>query len=320
MKSIEKTDVVSLARTEFQFVSPTNGDAHCDVCAVIVTYNPEPSFEQNVRALLPQVSKVIIVDNQSSPAAHSLVSQAAAACDVEVIWNQQNLGIAGALNVGIRRALARPYSWIATFDQDSRVAPDYVAAILKAYSACPFRDDVAMVGGNYSNPIQEREDNPIPRASGFVFREIKSTITSGCFVRSMVFGICGQYDESLFMDYVDHEFCLRLRKHRFRIIQAGNALLQHEIGSPTMHRFLWKNYLSTNHSSTRRSNNAHNRLLVYRRYLNSEISWVLNDGFGWLREIIKVALVERDRAEKLVSAAKGAWDAMKEPSYPQFKR
>jgi rhamnosyltransferase len=308
---------VNLARTEFQFVSPPNAGAHSDVCAVIVTYNPEPSFEQNVRALLPQVSKLIIVDNQSTSAGHSVIAQTAATCDVEVIWNQQNLGIAGGLNAGINRALAAgPYSWIATFDQDSRVAPDYVAAILKAYSACPFRDEVAIICANYSNLIQECEDNPIPRANGFVFREIKSAITSGSFVKSIVFGICGQYDESLFMDYVDHEFCLRLRKHRFRIIQAGNALLQHEIGSPTSHRFLWKRFVSTNHSSTRRYHNAHNRLLVYRRYLNSEISWVLNDGFGWLREIIKVALVERNRAEKLVSTAKGAWDAMKEPSSP----
>ena len=45
--------------------------AHADICAVIVTYNPDSSFEQNVRALLPQVGKLVIVDNQSSSATHS---------------------------------------------------------------------------------------------------------------------------------------------------------------------------------------------------------------------------------------------------------
>lgn len=290
---------------------------NADVCAVMVTYNPEPSFEQNVRALLPQVGKLIVVDNQSAAAGQSVVAQTAAACEVEVIWNQQNRGIAAGLNAGIDRALATgTYSWIATFDQDSRVPPDYVAAILEAYSACPFRDEVAIVAANY-NQIQDCDDNPIPIRKGFVFREIKSAITSGSFVKSTVFGICGRYDESLFMDYVDHEFCLRLRKHGFRIIQAGNAVLEHRLGSPTLHRFLWKRFLSTNHSPGRRYHNARNRLVVYRRYMKSEMLWVLNDAFGWLREIVKVVVVEPNRAEKLVSTAKGAWDAMREPSSTQ---
>jgi rhamnosyltransferase len=286
----------------------------------MVTYNPEPTFEQNVRALLPQVGKLIIVDNQSAAAGHSVVAQTAAACEVEVIWNQQNRGIAAGLNAGIDRALATgTYSWIATFDQDSHVPPDYVTSILEAYSACSYRDEVAIVGANY-NQIQGCGANPIPTRRGFMFREIKSTITSGSFVKSTAFEICGRYDESLFMDYVDHEFCLRLRKHGFRIIQAGNAVLEHRLGSPTLHRFLWKSFLSTNHSPSRRYHNARNRLIVYRRYLGSEVLWVLNDAFGWLREIVKVAVVEPNRAQKLVSTAKGAWDAMKEPSSTQLER
>ena len=211
---------MNLPRTESQLESP-NARTHAGVCAVMVTYNPEPSFEQNVRALLPQVGKLIIVDNQSAAAGHSVVARTAASCEVEVIWNQHNRGIAAGLNAGIDRALATgTYSWIATFDQDSRVPADYVAAILESYSACPFRDEVAIVGANY-NQIQDCGDNPIPTRKGFVFREIKSAITSGSLVKSTVFGICGRYDESLFMDYVDHEFCLRLRKHGFQDHSGG---------------------------------------------------------------------------------------------------
>jgi rhamnosyltransferase len=299
---------VNFPHSESQLESPRGAGAHPDVCAVIVTYNPEPDFEQNVRALLPQVGKLIIVDNQSSSAAHSLIAQAAAACEAEVIWNQQNLGIAAGLNAGIERALSSgQYSWIATFDQDSRVPSDYVAAIFEAYSACPFRDKVALIGA-----IHECGDRPIPSRNDFGFREIKSAMTSGSFLKSFVFGVCGRFDESLFMDYVDHEFCLRLRKHGFKVIQAGNALLAHRLGSPTLHRILWKQFISSNHSPSRRYHNARNRLLVYRRYLNSEMLWVLSDAWGWFREIVKVALVERNRTEKLVSIAKGARDAMQE--------
>jgi rhamnosyltransferase len=284
---------------------------HPDVCAVMVTYNPDPNdFEQNLRALLPQVGKLIIVDNQSGPTAHSFIAQTAAAVGVEVIWNKQNLGIAGGLNAGIERALSNSQcAWIAAFDQDSLVPRDYVKAIFEAYSACPFRGKVAVVGASYSNPIYERCGQWVAERNDFEFREIKSVMTSGSLVKISALNACGRFDESLFMDYVDHDFCLRLRKHGFKVIQAGNAVLVHQLGSPTLHRFLGKRFLSSNHSPGRRYHNARNRILVYRRFLRSETSWVLADALGWIREMVKVALVERNRTEKFINVAAGIWDA-----------
>src|SRR5947207_11413758 len=192
-----------------------------DVCAVMVTYNPEQSFEQTVRDLLPQVGKLIIVDNQSSSVAHALIRQAASTHGVEVIWNARNMGVAGALNRGIDRALASgPYRWIATFDQDSRVPADYLKTVFESYLTCPFRETVAMIGGTYIAPKMEAVPGSMPTLNGAAFREVKTLMTSGSLLRSSVFGVCGRFDQSLFMDCVDHEFCLRLRGHGFRVIQA----------------------------------------------------------------------------------------------------
>ena len=149
------------ALTESHLESPSKAGKYPDVCAVIVTYNPQSSFEQNVRALLPQVRRLIIVDNKSASAGHSLINRVATACEVEVIWNQQNMGIAVGLNAGIERILSNgPCSWIATFDQDSCAPPDYIASIFEAYSACPFRDEVAIVGATYTYSTPKRGDGP----------------------------------------------------------------------------------------------------------------------------------------------------------------
>jgi rhamnosyltransferase len=271
----------------------------------MVTYNPELSFEQNVRDLLPQVGKLIIVDNQSSSVARSLIRQTASTHGVEVIWNERNLGIAGALNRGIDRALASgQYRWIATFDQDSHMPSDYLTTIIESYSACPFRDEVAMIGATYTSPATEFVPNSKSAPNRCGFREVKTLMTSGSLVKSS--------DQSLFMDCVDHEFCLRLRRHGFRVIQAKQALLPHQPGSPTSHRILWKRFTTTNHSPSRRYYNAHNRMLVYRRYLSSELLWVLADVFDWFRDVIKLVLFERNRTQKLASIAKGTWAAMLE--------
>jgi rhamnosyltransferase len=305
---------VNSTRIEAQLDLPREAQTHAEVCALVVTYNPDSSLEQNVRALLPQVGKLIIVDNQSSPAARSLVARVASACEVEIVWNDRNLGIAAGLNAGIDRALAcGQYSWIATFDQDSLVPPDFVAAVFEAYSSCPFRDQVAMIGANYKLAMRESTDEPTSVRDGSIFREVKTLMTSGSFLKSSVFGRCGRFDQSLFMDYVDHEFCLRLRQHGFRIIQATRAVLDHQLGSPTLHRFLWKRFLVTNYSASRRYYNARNRLIVYRRYLTSDPLWVLHDIFKWLRETTKLILVEQNRRVKLVSLISGSRDGMREP-------
>jgi rhamnosyltransferase len=304
---------VNSAGIESQLDLQCEDGTHADVCAVMVTYNPDSSFERNVRALLPQVGKLIIADNQSSPAAHSLIARIGSVRGVEIIWNDRNLGIAAGLNAGVARALScGQYSWIAMFDQDSFASPDYVSAIIKAYLACSFRDSVAMIGANYKLAMRESTSEPTAGWSGSIFREVKTLMTSGSLVKSSVFNQCGRFDQSLFMDYVDHEFCLRLRQHRFKILQASRAVLDHRLGSPTSHRFLWKRFTTANYGPSRRYSNTRNRLIVYRRYLTSDPLWILLDIWKWIPEIAKMALVERNRGEKIVSLARGCRDGIRE--------
>jgi rhamnosyltransferase len=284
------------------------------ICAVMVTYNPDPSLEVNVQALLPQVSKLIIVDNQSSRAHRPVVARVASLAGIEVIWNDQNLGIAAGLNTGIERAAAAgAYSWIGTFDQDSFVSADFVQALLDAYQACPFRETVGMVGASYLLAMRESPDFPLARHKQVKFREVKTLMTSGSLIKNSALAECGRFDESLYMDYVDHEFGLRLRRHNFRLIQAASAVLNHRLGSPTTHRFLGKRFMVTNYAPRRRYLNTRNRLVVYRRYISSETSWVLRDILKWIPEIAKVFLVEQDRFRKSISFARGCWDGMRVP-------
>ncbi len=297
-------------RIESQLMQPSRSVDHPGVCAVMVTYNPGASFVDNVRALIPQVGRLIIVDNQSGSAGHDIVLKAVADFGVEVIWNRQNFGIAGGLNLGIERARSTgKYEWIATFDQDSLVPCGFVAHLLDAYEACPFREQVAVVGATYSNPVYEQCGQSISTQGGPAFRELKTVMTSGSLLKTSAF-THADFDESLFMDYVDHDFCLRMRRYGRRIIQATSAILAHQLGSPSLHRFLGKPFLTSNHSSSRRYHNARNRLVVYRKYLTSEPSWVLADFLGWAREMLKVALVETNRKEKLLSVVRGIRDAM----------
>jgi rhamnosyltransferase len=286
--------------------------AAAKICAVMVVYNPDSTLEQNINALLNEVAKLVVVDNCSEPSVRSRIAALAAACNFEVIWNKENIGLAAGLNTGIRSALANEqYQWIATFDQDSRVFPGFGAAMLAAQAACPFRDKVAVI-----SPCHILSSEPVEIACqyGPQFREMPVVLQSGSFFSSSAFKDVGMFDESFFIDYVDFEFCLRLRKSGFRMIEASHAPVNHRVGMPTRHRFLGIACTVFNHSPLRRYYAARNRLRVYRRYALSDPRWICHDIWSWFKEIVKLVLFESNRWEKLAFAVRGGWDALRRRS------
>ena len=284
--------------------------AATQICAVMVVYNSDSTLEENIRALLNEVAKLIVVDNFSEPASRAMIVELAGACNFEVIWNKENVGLAAGLNAGIRRALADDhYEWITTFDQDSRVTPGFREAMFAAYQACPFREKVALIVPRHV--LSQEHPGKIPIQDGPRFREVSVALQSGSFFSRSVLKDVGLFDERFFIDYVDFEFCLRLRKSGFRIIEAVAAPIYHRVGTPTRHNFLGTSCTVFNHSSVRRYYAARNRLRVYRRYMLSDPRWIGHDMWSWFKEIVKLMLFESNRREKLAFMARGAWDALR---------
>jgi rhamnosyltransferase len=114
------------------------------MAAVVVTYHPDAAVLENVRLLTEQVGKVIVVDNASAGASAGTVSALEKMPGVWLIRNAANLGIAAAMNTGIRHALADGYPWIATFDQDSTVPNQYFEELLGACASCPAAEWVSL--------------------------------------------------------------------------------------------------------------------------------------------------------------------------------
>ena len=293
--------------------SPLRAELHkVKICAVMVTYNPDSSLEQSIRALLPHVDRLIIVDNASEPPIRARLAAIARACQVEVIWNKENMGLATALNIGIRCALGSgDYAWMATFDQDSRVSPGYRDAMLNAYLSCPYRDMVGIIGPHHVMFPDEVTVKHVQGQFTSLFREITVVMQSGIFVSTKVLREAGLFDESFFIDYVDIEFCLRLRKSGYKVIEASTAPLTHRLGDPSRHTIFGKTTTVYSHSPLRRYYASRNRLHMYPRYLLSDFPWICHDAWSWFKESVKLVLFEQDRRRKLLFIAKGAWDAVR---------
>src|SRR3954471_9077506 len=132
------------------------------ICAIVVSHNPPAEIIDNVSALLEQVDEAVVVDNGSGSETAALLGRLGRHSKVSVIYNKENLGIAAALNAGVRHARKAGRRWVATFDQDSRVTPDMLTSMLQAYDRYPARESVAILCPRY----RDKTIGLIPSYSG----------------------------------------------------------------------------------------------------------------------------------------------------------
>lgn len=104
------------------------------VVAIVTSFRPEPSLLLHCELLAGQVSQIVVVDDGSGSAADDVLEQLQAA-GVRVERQPENAGIANAINRGYETVADYSPELVVTFDQDSRVTPGFVAALVEHYDS-----------------------------------------------------------------------------------------------------------------------------------------------------------------------------------------
>ncbi len=276
------------------------------VCAVIVSYNPPSEILKNIAALRPQVGSIVVVDNGSSEEPLAMLRAYRSKCGFELIENGSNLGIAAALNVGVRQAKAKHFSWVVLFDQDSTVEPGFIHSMLETFENVPNPSQIGIVCPVYLD-TNTGMTFPIRRSST---GEVLSVMTSGSLIPMKLFDRIGNFYEPLFIDYVDIEFCLRSRRAGYSIVQSRRAILRHSLGRTTRHRILGRWFASTNHNAARRYYITRNRSWLLWKFWR-DWSWLPRETRSVIAETIKIVLVEEDKLRKLKNIMLGIVDAFR---------
>jgi rhamnosyltransferase len=279
--------------------------------AVVVTFNPNPNVIDNVLALAAQVNLVVVVDNGSEGKNHKHLQVLSSEVNILVIDNDRNLGIGAALNIGVRYGISLGYKWVLTFDQDSRATAGYVQTMHRTYTTIPDNEDVAIICPTY---VQEktgqlfahRNENPQKSDVSLLnYSAVATTITSGNLMKTELFSKIGFFNEALFIDLVDHEFCLRCRDAKMRIIELHDVVLTHNLGDPVGRSVLGLPLYSSNHSHVRRYYKYRNSVIISRHWFSSDPKFFLNEVKGFLIEPFKILLLERQKLLKLSYILKG---------------
>jgi rhamnosyltransferase len=209
------------------------------VACVVVTYEIGRTVLPVLEAILPQVDRVFIVDNGSGGETQDALREIESAYPgrVEMILNGENLGIAAALNIGIRRAIAQGHDWVLTLDHDSIAAPDMVVNLFRTYAEVAGANPGILSPTHIDGSTGRKYRYPV--FGKFFFRHVTPTdrplscsfcISSGCLIPKRLFETAGLFQEEYFVYAVDTEFCRRVLRHGFSIFVSEKADIVHREG------------------------------------------------------------------------------------------
>ena len=253
------------------------------IAAIIVSFNDASKLIRCVHSLVGQVSEIYVVDNGSGPESLAALEAFHSTVGFEWLANDRNLGLAAALNIGVKHAISRGFRWLLTLDQDSVVTDNMVSRLLEYALANPKAKSVS--ANLVSTNFDEKSDK-----HGLV----NYAITSGNLVHSSVYEAVGFYDSSYFIDCIDFDFCLRVRRTGFEIHKVRGAELIHGVGDDKPYFGIIAS-LYTQHSPIRRYYMFRNYIFLLRTYLEFAPWFIIKLGIFNIILLLLIIIFDKQR-------------------------
>lgn len=249
------------------------------------------SLKSLLDVLEPQVGQILLIDN--SPEFSGRLPQLANSY-ITYLPMPANVGTAGAMNEAWRLAAEAGVEYMISFDYDSRPGPGLVDGLMA--SLAKLADAGVRVAAIGPRKIDPRTGRPLRLLLPVTFFkryassdakhtvEVDHIISSGCLIGAEAFRDIGPYRPSLFLDYVDIEWCLRARAKGYAIVCDPSLSMLHVIGEQVVRVGRWSVWI---HQPMRTGLLIRNHFLLWREPAVSA-AWLLVD----LRQVLLKIVVQ----------------------------
>ncbi|MFZ6719886.1 glycosyltransferase family 2 protein [Undibacterium sp. Ji49W] len=298
------------------------------VAAVVVGYFPEhPVLLALLAKLQGQVDRLYLVDNGGCD---KIDLQATPKC--QYIRLDKNYGLGYALNRGFEAAIQDGAHYVATFDQDS-APPDHLIASLLTQHELLHAQGVkcAAIGPTF---FDRREADKVyfpfyKEGSGNIqaiipadfddatarYVEVDVLITSGMLIRTTAWLDTLRYDDGMFVDYTDTEWCFRARSKGYQLFGSMAVQMGHALSDAPPVRLFNLNFF--HYSPLRRYYYFRNTLLFCKKpYVSS--AWKKRLLVGLSIRFFASLVYENRRLSQFKMMCKGIWSGLhnKSGAYP----
>lgn len=192
------------------------------IIAVVVTYNFDNSIVQNLKAISDECSLLVIDNSTKEESKKQICELMRVFPHVRFIRNNSNIGLAKAYNQAVEYAKEDKADYFVTFDQDTFIKKGTIKELIDLMN----KYDLDSIGPSYGT--RQNDKNEIAHCNFLI---------SSCNISRMKVYEHIRYDESLFIDNVDVDFCLSLKKYGYKFARATRIFVDHALGEKYQGRF-----------------------------------------------------------------------------------
>lgn len=269
------------------------------VAGIVTLYNPTDEDILNINTYINDIDVLYVVDNTEG---FNNLDRLPKNKKIEYIFNNENVGIATALNIGANKAITQGYDWLLTMDQDTTFNKNVINQ-MKEYILSNDTSTIGIVTPWHKikailNKPNSSIDYPI------------DVMTSGNLLNLDIYKKIGGFKDWLFIDGVDIEYCLNLRKNGYKILRLNYLEIDHNLGDIFYKKILNRNFLCTNHTAIRRYYIIRNNNYIYDMYKDFDkdfCKYIVSQRHN----ILAVILFENNKCQKLKYYIKGYIDYKK---------
>jgi rhamnosyltransferase len=271
------------------------------VAGCVVLYECGTGIGANLATYAGDLDRLLVLDN-SAERDPAVAAAVAAHGNAEYVFNGANLGIAAALNLAVDWARARGADFLLTMDQDSSFDAVPFRIFRDRVLSLPFLADLAIAGPSFLD-----EQSP---SSAIV--DSTTVITSGSIVSLANQARIGAFDERLFIDEVDHDYCLRAHDLRLRVVTLPDVRLEHRLGQSSTASILGRTVRWNVHAPIRHYYMVRNGLYMMSKHRQCHLGYSLRRLARLSRTVAAALLLAPQRRERFGLVAQGVRDYLAE--------
>ncbi len=222
------------------------------VCAAILAWNQLQETRECLDSLFAmdtQPYSVVLIDNGSTDGTSEIIHREYP--EVIIIRSEQNLGVAGGYNLGIKYALEQGADYVLIMNNDVVVQPDFLTQLLlvannevdagiiqpKIYNY--YRDNTLLwiVGARWRQfpPAIKMIGYNQPDGDAYSYvRQLEFVPSCVLLLARQAIEKAGMFDEQYFFYFDDWDFSIRVRQAGFNIYFAPEAKMWHKVSVSTI--------------------------------------------------------------------------------------
>lgn len=275
---------------------------------VVVLYNPDYSIIENIKSYINDIDKLYIIDNSEVKNKELINKIIKKFSNIEYMWLGENKGIAHALNRGAGLAIKDGAKWLLTMDQDSKFSENG----LRNLKECLLKLKSNNINIGLVSPVHKNNKNS-------EFEKKLVVMTSGNIVNLDAYKDVGGFEEKLFIDAVDYDFCLRLNLAQYEVIECSHSRLEHQLGESKKINIFGKTITIFTHSPIRRYYMMRNALYFWKKYFFNFPLFIFREIVDFQRNWIEIALFSNKKLKDMKYLIYGILDFILS-KYGKFNR